>query len=215
MSWVVVVPVKGNPGAKTRLAALPNRAALADAFALDTVAALVAASVVRRVFVVTADAQLATLLARLGAAIVPERADAASAEDRLNRAIRQGLAAAHAEYPGEHLAIVTGDLPALSTADVEAAFALAAAHELSMVPDAAGSGTTTLLARAGTALLPRFGPNSRAGHEAAGHVPLDLPASASIRRDVDTPADLEVARQLGLGRFTAAMLASRAADRAV
>ena len=204
---MAVVPVKGNPGAKTRLDALPGRAALADAFALDTVAALVAASAVKRVVVVTPDAELGARLTALGAVIVPE---IPAAGDPLNAAIVQGADAARRLLPAAHLAIVTGDLPALSAADVDTALRLAAEHERSMMPDADGTGTTMLLARAGVSFTPRFGLGSRAAHEAAGHVPLEVAATASIRRDVDTPKDLEVARALGLGPHTAALLEAEA-----
>ncbi|KFF58661.1 hypothetical protein JF66_16895 [Cryobacterium sp. MLB-32] len=203
MSWVAVVPVKGNPGAKSRLADLPERAALADAFALDTVAALVAASNVERVFVVTGDTRLAPLLAHLGAVIV---AESRAPVDSLNAAIGQGVAAAREACPHANVAVFTGDLPALLVSDVESALAHGMAHERSMVADAEGTGTTTLLALAGVEFQPQFGPGSRAAHEAAGHIQLNIPASASIRRDVDTPADLEVAGSLGLGRFTRALV---------
>ncbi|HSP53081.1 MAG TPA: 2-phospho-L-lactate guanylyltransferase [Cryobacterium sp.] len=209
MSWVAVVPVKGNPGAKTRLGERPDRARLADAFALDTVGALLAAPSIDRVIVVTGDGELASRLAALGADIVresvqnpapPERA--AAPTDPLNTAIRQGLAAVRAEFPQANVAVLTGDLPALTPADVERTLHLAAAHERSLVPDAAGTGTTTLLALAGIPIDPRFGVGSRSAHEAAGHVPLGLAASVSIRHDVDTAADLAVAQRLGLGPHT-------------
>jgi len=199
MSWIAVVPVKGNPGAKSRLAALSERAALADAFALDTVAALVAAAAVHRVFVVTGDLQLGPRLADLGAVIVSE---ARAPADSLNAAIVQGVAAAREAYPEANVAVFTGDLPALQPCDIESALHLGSVHERSMVPDAEGTGTTTLLALAGVPFHPRFGLGSRAAHEVDGHVPLNIPVSASIRRDVDTAADLDVARVLGLGRFT-------------
>ncbi|TFC47379.1 2-phospho-L-lactate guanylyltransferase [Cryobacterium sp. TMT1-21] len=213
MSWVAVVPVKGNPGAKTRLGARPDRARLADAFALDTVGALLAAPGIDRVIVVTGDGELAGRLAALGADIVresrhdpvpPERA--AAPTDPLNTAIRQGLAVVRAEFPHANVAVLTGDLPALTPAEVERALTLAAAQERSMVPDAAGTGTTTLLARAGTPIEPRFGVGSRAAHEAAGHIPLELPASAGIRRDVDTTADLLAVARLGLGPHTSPLV---------
>ena len=201
MTWVVVVPVKGTPGAKARLRSLPDRAALADAFALDTVAALVAASVVERVVVVTADAELGARLAALGAVIVPEMR--AAEGDPLNAAIVQGADAARGLAPTAHLAIVTADLPALTPSQVEGALQLAERFERSMVPDTQGTGTTMLLARAGVTLTPQFGPGSRAAHEATGHVPLMV--AAGIRRDVDTPEDLQQARVLGVGRHTGAL----------
>ncbi len=214
--WVAVVPVKGNPGAKSRLGDRPDRPRLADAFALDTVAAVLAAPGVDRVLVVTADAGLAARLAALGAEIVPEEAAPATepvagegfAEsarppaDPMNAAIRQGLTAARTRFPRANLLVLTGDLPALTPADVEHALALAAGHQRSMVPDAAGTGTTTLLALAGVPVDPRFGPGSRAAHEAAGHVPLEIPPATGIRSDVDTAADLLVAERLGLGAYT-------------
>lgn len=204
--WVVIVPVKGSPGAKSRLGDLPGRAALADAFAFDTVTALAAASAVNRVFVVTASARLGALLAGLGAVIVPEAPGAETGHARLNTAIVQGITAARLAYPQANLAVMTGDLPALCPADLENAFALAIAHRRSMLPDSAGVGTTTLFARAGVTVTPRFGFGSRAAHEADGHVVLDLSPTSSLRRDVDTAADLDAARELGLGPYTSALL---------
>lgn len=224
MRWVAVVPVKGSPGAKSRLGDHPERARLADAFALDTVAALVAASVVERVFVVTADALLAARLESLGAVVVRELPQKAPSEplmgpsvatrepgDPLNLAIRQGTDAARAAFPECGIAVVTGDLPALTTADVEAALGLAAAYPLSMAADEEGTGTTALLALAGVPFSPRFGPGSRAAHEAAGHVPLPLPATASIRRDVDTVDNLAEALHHGVGVHTSALVATAVA----
>jgi len=235
VSWVVVVPVKGNPGAKTRLGGPDRgRSELADAFALDTVAALLAAVPVRAVFVVTGDRVLGAELARLGAVIVPEVRGATGLgapgsntdaghpcagslpnipADPLNAAIAVGLAAAAAAFPAAHRAVMTGDLPALTAPDVERALALAVRHELSFVPDSDGSGTTTLLALAGVPIIPRFGAGSRAAHEAAGHVPLALPACSGIRRDVDTPADLAQVERLGAGPNTSALLAAASAHR--
>jgi 2-phospho-L-lactate guanylyltransferase len=206
VSWVVVVPVKGGPGAKSRLGDAPERAALAEAFALDTVAALVRASAVVSVFVVTGSARVGELLVEVGAVIVPEVPGAETGHDRLNAALEQGIAAARHACPNANLAVMTGDLPALRAHDVETAFALAAAYPLAMVADAEGVGTTTLLAQADVEFTPRFGLGSRSAHEAAGHVVLDLPSTSSIRRDVDTAADLEAARALGLGRFTSVLL---------
>lgn len=222
--WVAVVPVKGSPEAKSRLGDHPERARLADAFALDTVAALVAASVVERVFVVTADALLAARLESLGAVVVrelPQTAPSGAAMgpsaatrepmDPLNTAIRQGTDAARAAFPWCGIAVVTGDLPALTPADVEAALGLAAAHPLSMVADEEGTGTTVLLALAGVPFSPRFGPGSRAAHESAGHVPLPLTATASIRRDVDTVDNLAEALHHGVGVHTSALVAGASA----
>jgi 2-phospho-L-lactate guanylyltransferase len=227
VSWVCVVPVKGSAGAKTRLGELPEsfpaRGELAEAFALDTVAALLAATMVDRVFVVTADAVAAAPLRALGAQIVLEpppvpRAEASNPtdvpstsavapRDPLNVAIGEGIRVAHELRPLSNVAVFTGDLPALTVADVERTLAQAAGYDRAMVADEEGLGTTTLLARAGVALTPRFGAGSRAAHEAAGHHPLDLPATSSIRRDVDTVANLAEALRRGVGVHTSALIA--------
>lgn len=196
------MPVKGRPGSKSRLGDLPDREALAEAFALDTVEALIAASAVGRVFVVTPDPVAAWRFEALGAEVVPEdRAES----DPLNAAVRKGLEAAGAD-PHAHLAVVTGDLPGLMPGDVQHALRLASAHRRSMIPDEEGTGTTALFALAGVRLTPRFGAGSRAAHEADGHVPLPIPAGARIRRDVDTAADLADALRLGAGLHTRAAL---------
>jgi 2-phospho-L-lactate guanylyltransferase len=75
------------------------------------------------------------------------------------------------------------------------------------VPDSAGSGTTLYAVRPGTAFRPRFGPGSAARHRAAGAAEITRPDLASLRRDVDEPADLRGARELGLGTRTAALAA--------
>ena len=58
----------------------------------------------------------------------------------------------------------------------------------------------------GAALEPRFGGGSAARHRASGAVPLDG-AWPSLRRDVDTAADLAAALHLGVGAHTRAALA--------
>ncbi|WP_240694574.1 2-phospho-L-lactate guanylyltransferase [Cryobacterium sp. SO1] len=215
-----MVPVKGSAGAKSRLGDLPEtfpaRGALAEAFALDTVAALLAAEKVQQVLVVTADPAAAAPLAALGARIVPEpphtsvpevTAPDASSRDPLNAAIARGIRVAQQEYPLCNVAVLTGDLPALTVPDIETALTAASAHDLAMIADEEGTGTTTLLAQAGIAMVPRFGRGSRAAHEAAGHVPLDLPATASIRRDVDTVDNLAEVLRRGVGAHTSALIA--------
>lgn len=202
MSWSVIVPVKGRPGAKSRLGEQPDREELAEAFALDTVAALVAASAVAHVYVVTPDR--AARFEAIGAEVVHE--DRAAA-DPLNAAIARGLDVARRADPRTNLAVSTGDLPALTPADVDEALRLASGYERSMIADEEGIGTTALLALAGVALTPRFGPASRAAHEADGHVPLPIPATARIRRDVDTPGNLAEALRLGTGPHTRAVIA--------
>ena len=71
--WAVVVPVRGGPLAKSRLD-LPvgTRGVLADAFAHDTIAALLGAQSVARVLVVTGDAEVDAWVHESDATSVPD-----------------------------------------------------------------------------------------------------------------------------------------------
>jgi 2-phospho-L-lactate guanylyltransferase len=73
-----------------------------------------------------------------------------------------------------------------------------------VVPDAAGDGTVLMAATHPAALHPSYGPGSGTRH-AVGGVLLDLP-NERLRRDVDTPDDLAVVAELGVGPATAAAL---------
>jgi 2-phospho-L-lactate guanylyltransferase len=205
MRWSVVVPVKRLPAAKTRLhdarRAPAEHAALALALALDTVRAAVGSPPVARVVVVTDDADAGRAVRGLGALVVTDGPDAG-----LNPALRHGAAAAARLAPADGVAVLSADLPALRSAELAAALAAAAGWPRAFVPDAAGTGTTLLTARAGATLDPRYGPGSQAAHRGSGAVELagDWP---SLRRDVDTAADFAAAVGLGLGPATRAWLA--------
>lgn len=213
--WAVVVPVKPLAGAKSRLRAAPLRVrhvALVLAMAQDTVAASAACPVVSEVLVVTDDPYARRAISALGAQIVPD--DPAAG---LNAAVAYG--AAHAA-PEHAVAVLAADLPALRPAELAAALRAAALTETTpdaggrgFVADAAGSGTTLLAALPGAGLDPRFGAGSAGAHEASGARRLDGDWP-SLRRDVDTLADLVAAARLGLGPRTAALVGDTLADHA-
>ncbi|MEV5412655.1 2-phospho-L-lactate guanylyltransferase [Thermopolyspora sp. NPDC052614] len=201
--WSLVVPVKTLVAAKTRLAeaAGPYRAALAVAVACDTVAAALACPSVRRVVVVTGDPVPAGELAALGAHVVddPQRG--------LNAALRCGAAEAVRLAPGDHVAALQADLPALRPDELARALTAAAQFEQAFVPDAVEVGTTCYTTRRGEPFRPGFGGESRARHLARGAKELLLDGIASVRRDVDTVEDLRAALALGVGPRTAAVAA--------
>ena len=198
--WTVVMPVKGGPGAKSRLGH-PARSDLAGAVALDTVAAVLACAQVSRVLVVTADAQVAAAHAALGAVVVHDPGGG------LAGALLAGAAAA----PASWCALLLADLPSLRPGDVTAVLGacerlLGAGARQVTVPDADGTGTVLLAAASASALRPRFGPGSAAAHAADAVV---LPgAPVRLRRDVDTTEHLGDAVRLGVGPRTAAVLAA-------
>lgn len=205
--WVAVLPVKPLALAKSRLReALPAAVhpGLVLAMAVDTAAAVRACPAVVEVIVVTDDPAVRAALVPLDIRVVPDRPAAG-----LNAAIRHGRRAAR-HRAGDALAL-TADLPALRPAELDAVLAAMRVRSAEgsavrgYVPDAAGTGTTALLA-VGVPLRPRFGPGSAAAHAATGATAL-LGPWPSVRRDVDTGRDLAAAVGLGLGPRSAAALA--------
>ncbi len=230
-SWTVLLPVKVLARAKSRLAVLAGdrRRELALALAADTVAAVLACPAVARVIVITSDPVAAPLLAALGAIVVPDEPaglvpDSTNSlgdlgpQDLLNAALRHGAAVASRRWPGTGFAALTADLPALRPAELatalhaaEAAAARATARAV-FVPDAAGVGTTMYAVPPGGDFLPLFGGASRARHAASGAAEIDLDDMAGLRRDVDTPEDLQAVLALGAGPRTTALAGELLAD---
>ena len=195
-SWTIVIPVKAPASAKTRLAAaVPPalRAELARAFALDTIAAALAAGSVSRVIVVGDDPSMA---GRAEFLVEPEGAQG------LTAAIRHGVGRARSGS-SVPVGVLLGDLPALTPDELDAALDAAAGHPLAFVRDADGTGTTLATATWGTAFEPRFGLDSAALHVADGYV--ELAASAGLTHDVDTVEGLAEALALGVGEYTSAV----------
>lgn len=205
----LLVPVKPLHRAKTRLRGAADRgvgdprahARLALALARDTLAAAAAARTVRRLVAITSDPVVLAALARDGVCTVPDEPGSG-----LNPALRQGERELRALDPAASVGVLPADLPALRPAELEAAvLAALAGGGRAFCADRAGTGTTLLLAAPGHALDPRFGAGSAAAHRAAGAGELtgDWPG---LRCDVDTGADLAVARRLGLGPRTRRVL---------
>lgn len=200
-SWALVVPVKPLPVAKSRLAdvARDRRSDLALAMAADTVQAALSAPAVATVIAVTDDPRAAELLGRLGAVVVGDEPDAG-----LNPALRHGASAARGYATA--VGALSADLPALRPEPLSAVLGEAAQHPVAFLPDMASTGTTLYTTTADTAFDPLFGEHSAREHRRAGAVELGLPDAASVRRDVDTGADLLAAVQLGVGAHTRDLL---------
>ena len=207
VAWDLIIPVKDTGLAKTRLTPFsqPDRAMLALAFVLDAAVAALECSDVRRVVAVTNDRAAGRALAGLGVVVL---ADAPAAG--INPAVSLGLSSLREQDSTSAVAALCGDLPALRSTDLSAAFTSSGAAPSWFVADAAGSGTTMLAAGSGAALQPAFGPGSADRHREGGAA--DLAGSlgsgwlAGLRRDVDTLGDLYDARRLGVGAYTRAAL---------
>ncbi|MGH3992859.1 MAG: 2-phospho-L-lactate guanylyltransferase [Pseudonocardiaceae bacterium] len=200
----LLVPVKPLAQAKTRLRGAAGGAAqaharLALALARDTIAAAAGAATVRRVVVICSDELVRAALAEDGVEAIPDEPAAG-----LNPALRHGEALLRAADPTAAVGALQADLPALRPEELDCALRDGLVTGVRVFcADRSGIGTTLLLAPPQRHLDPRFGPGSAAAHRAAGAH--ELPGCwPGLRCDVDTVADLAVARQLGLGRCTRA-----------
>lgn len=195
---VVLVPVKPPAFGKSRLAGLGprQRTVLAEAFALDTVAACLGCDAVAAVLVVTDDAGFSSRAAALGSPAIPD-----GVSDDLNGTLRQAAAEAHRRWPDLRPVAVCADLPALRPGELAAALAAMDGPHPWFVADAAGVGTT-IYAAAYDEFDPRFGPGSCTAHLDAGARRVE--AAPSVRRDVDDLPGLRDALALGVGPRTRA-----------
>ena len=200
ITWSVLMPVKVLSEAKSRLAGLagPRRGELALAVACDTVTAVMRTDQAARAIVITDDPVAASALRELGAQVIPDEP-----RDGLNAALRHGAAVAARSWPASGTAALSADLPALRPAELARALDAAARWPNAFVADAAGDGTTLYTAAPGAAFRPAFGLASRARHAAGGATELEVPDIPGLHQDVDTPADLRGAAELGLGPRTA------------
>lgn len=193
--WSMIVPVKRLHLAKSRLVLSRElRSQIALAMALDTVAAALRCTRVGEVIAVTDDARAERALVELGARVVADVPDAG-----LNPALVHGATAATSDQVGA----LASDLPALRPDDLDAVLERAMTHDLAVVADAAGVGTTVLTARHRSGFAPAFGTGSFAAHIRGGAVDLTPAAGATVRMDVDTIEALRDAANLGVGPRTA------------
>ncbi len=197
--FTVVMPMKAWDRAKSRLHVEPaTRRALAEAFARDTLASVLACPAVGEVVVVTRGDLVVDQVTSAGARVLQEPANRPL--DTLGSAIRHGIAWATAHRPDAPLAVVPSDLPAMTADALQELLAAADAHPFAFVADANGDGTTILTSRQPHLMHAGYGPGSAGRHRGYGAFELD--AVPGLRQDVDTLADLVAARRLGLGPHT-------------
>ncbi|MGH3411554.1 MAG: 2-phospho-L-lactate guanylyltransferase [Marmoricola sp.] len=198
-AYVVLVPVKPWAHAKTRLTTHDGarRRALVEGFARDVVASAAGCRRVAAVYVVTAQPGFAPD----GARTLPDlgRGD-------LNAALSAADEHVRTENPWAAVAALCADLPCLLPDDLAVALDESAGRR-GFVADLAGTGTTLLVAAPGAPLVPMFGAGSARAHEDHGARPV-LAEVATLRLDVDTGDDLDLAVRRGVGPNTAGALAT-------
>jgi 2-phospho-L-lactate guanylyltransferase len=198
--WRLIVPVKGQLAAKSRLhpPAGVARADLAHAFALDTITAALACIPPAHLVVVTSDELTATFVRNQGGTVLADHGGG------LNPAVRLGVGYVERVLGLGPTAVLLGDIPTLRPQDLIAVLSVCARHRRALVPDASDTGTVLLSALSPQDVHPRFGPDSARKHASdCVRLDLDLPA---LRTDVDDDQALRDAIAIGVGRHTAAVL---------
>jgi 2-phospho-L-lactate/phosphoenolpyruvate guanylyltransferase len=203
----LIIAVKRLTSAKTRLAPVfsaRTRETVVLAMLVDTLTAATGVGSLRSVTVITPDDAAAAAAAELGADVLADPTPE-DHRDPLNNAIAAAEHVVAESVP--NIVVLQGDLPALQTQELAEAITAARHHRRSFIADRQGTGTAALCAF-GTALDPQFGPDSAARHRRSGAVEL-TGAWPGLRCDIDTAADLAVARRLGVGAATTRALAHR------
>lgn len=184
-----VVPVRGLPAGKSRLAAVlapEERNRLVRAMLEDVVATLRRCPAITRVTVLSRDAAAAREAQRLGADFLQQPPTA----DGLNAALQF---AQEARAQAGALLIVPADLPLITPADVDQVIrALAPPPSVALAPSYDG-GTNALLLSPPSVIAPAFGPHSADRHavaaKAAGAT-VAVVRGAHWALDLDSPEDI-------------------------
>jgi 2-phospho-L-lactate/phosphoenolpyruvate guanylyltransferase len=186
-TWAVL-PVKPFDDAKSRLQdvlSAPQRRGLARGLMLQSLDALLECRAVERVVVITADPEAETLASERGALTLVE------AGSGLNPALEQARLFA-VERGATSLLVVAGDLPLLTSSDVDALVAAGLDSEVVIAPDRRREGTNALLLNPPDAIEFNFGESSFQRHlelaAAAGHTRFELKLSG-FAFDIDLPED--------------------------
>jgi 2-phospho-L-lactate guanylyltransferase len=196
IGWWVVIPIKNTWQGKSRMQTPPQvRRQLAVAMGRDTVRAAVGAALVHGV-VVVGDGDDVSSFALDGVFTI------VGGGRGMNSAIRAGARFARAQDSRLSVAAMPGDLPYLSSGELDAALRMAADHPVACVADRQGTGTTFLTARSDEALAPCFGDHSFSRHLSLGAVPLPIDESTGLRRDVDVLSDLDSVERLGMSTLS-------------
>ena len=210
---VAVVPVRGLPAGKRRLAALldvEQRNSLVRSMLEDVVRALQGAPVVDDVVICSRDAAAAEEAARLGADFLQQPED----QPGFNAAVR--LAQRELGSAGA-LLVVPADLPLLTVAAVHTLVDAAPPTPAVVIAPAHNGGTNGLLLRPPGVIAPLFGPASAQAHRqaaaAAGEagVPLRVVPDDAWARDIDSSDDLRWLAEVIDERPAEVAVATRAA----
>ena len=204
-----IVPVRGLPAGKKRLAALlsvDQRNRLVRAMLSDVVETLRVAPAVDAVSILSADAVAAREAERLGVDFLHQPDGVVGLNAGLAYAQEQVAARSDA------LLIVPADLPLVTPGDVAGLIAPLALRPAVAIAPSRDNGTNGLFLRPPGVIDPAYGPESASRHQEAaerGGILVHLVDTPRWRLDLDTPEDLgrlfEIAAE-GSARHTLACL---------
>ena len=184
-----VVPVRGLPAGKTRLAAVlapEERNQLVRAMLEDVVATLRRCPAIARVTVFSRDAAAAREAQRLGADFLQQPPTADGLNAGLQFAQQQRAAA-------DALLVVPADLPLITPADVERLIAALGPPPSIVLAPSYDGGTNALLLSPPSVIAPAYGPHSADRHataaQAAGAT-VAVVRGAHWALDLDSPEDI-------------------------
>ena len=187
-----VVPVKDLGNAKQRLAGVlgqPERTALFRAMLEDVLEALAGAASIARIVLVTRDAQAMAMARRYDAECLVEP------ENRGHTAAVELAAGTLAARGAESLLQVPGDIPGVTSGEIEAVIAAhAPAPAVTIAPSRDHRGSNAVLCSPPDVFPFRFGDDSFHPHLAAARamgIEPTVVERTGIGLDIDTPDDLE------------------------
>ncbi|MDB5714540.1 MAG: 2-phospho-L-lactate guanylyltransferase [Sphingomonadales bacterium] len=189
MNWTAVVPVKRGTARKSRLAkhlSPDERDQLSDKLVGHVLDALHAAPSITSICILSE---------------APHADERIGWHPDLGRGLNAELAAFAAEVGMRRLIVVLGDLPLVTSADIEALVEAAEQRGIAIAPDRHFLGTNALAIVNETAFGFSFGADSyRAHRENAGNR-ATIVARSGLSIDIDTPDDLAFAQAAGfIGR---------------
>lgn len=199
---VCLIPVKPLDRAKQRLADVLDpvqRRALQLAMLSDVIDA---AAAVLPVWVITSDADAASVAQDRGVTVVADPCPL----DGLNASL-DAVTAIAVEQGAEGTLVLAADCPATTPDDVRR---LTLGPGVAIAPDRRGRGTNALWRMPPAAIPAVFGPGSKNGHASLAHigrVPHAIIALERVGLDVDEPADLAAIGALQPGAATRTLLA--------
>ncbi|MFY9488766.1 MAG: 2-phospho-L-lactate guanylyltransferase [Solirubrobacterales bacterium] len=186
-----VLPLKPFGDAKERLATgldPHGRRIIAEAMARDVLAALPQCELITDVVVISAEPTIEAIAGEVASAILPDTRQGHSEAVMLGTQWALGIDC-------DAVLMIPGDCPLIDPDEIDDLIERCVTDdtEVAVIPDRMGTGTNALLLRPPDAIVPSFGPDSRARHLglglAAGRrtAAIEVP---TLALDLDTAEDL-------------------------